>query len=336
MDVRPGRGAGHVCLGAAGAALIAAVAVVSADVHHIPLAVAVASVHVGRADAVALHRAVGNFDGHASAILLQLIPEFGDSHHRAAGALALYHARPGLQAIKGAAIAACARDIRHGVGKLCRLVGAAPLGCAGAVPACAVDVDVCKLKGIVPVLAHLHAALGGLVAQRGRYCPRASDGQIQLDAAALRYGAGDGLVSALGGDGAARLNRHGQGVVGQGQGLGAAVFRLYRLCGRATAERGGDGPLSVVGQGRRKAAARSHAAHALLAVREDDGAARLGMHHYPGQHDAAHRRSVRRRAGDGQGGVGTHYSSRLVSAFFCFFCGGLCLFPCNVSPCNIT
>ena len=147
VDVRPGRGAGHVCLGAAGAALIAAVAVVSADVHHIPLAVAVASVHVGRADAVALHRAVGNFDGHASAILLQLIPEFGDSHHRAAGALALYHARPGLQAIKGAAIAACARDIRHGVGKLCRLVGAAPLGCAGAVPACAVDVDVCKLRG---------------------------------------------------------------------------------------------------------------------------------------------------------------------------------------------
>ena len=96
VDVRPGRGAGHVYPGAAGAALIAAVAVVSADVHHIPLAVAVASVHVGRADAVALHRAVGDLDGHSTAVLGQLVPKLGDGYHRAAGALALYHARPGL------------------------------------------------------------------------------------------------------------------------------------------------------------------------------------------------------------------------------------------------
>ena len=269
----------------------------------------VASVHVGRADAVTLHRAVGDLDGHASAVLGQLVPKFRDADHRAAGALTLYHARPGLQVVKRTAIAACTRDIRHRVGKLRCLVGAAPLGCAGAVPARAVDVDVGKLKGIVPVLAHLHAALGGLIAQRGRYRPRSSDGQIQLDAPALRHGAGDGFVSAPGGDGASRLDCHGQGVVGQGQGLGAAILRLHRLRSRAGAERGGDGPLSVVGQGRRKAAAFRHAAHALLAVREDDGAARFGMHHHPGQHDAANRRSIRRSAGDGEGLVGLDFDS---------------------------
>ena len=309
VDAGAGRRAGHVRPGAAGAALIGAVAVVSADIHHIPLAVAVTSVHVGGADAVALHRAVGDLDGHASAILLQLVPKLWDSHHRAAGALTNGHARPGLQVVKRAAIAACARDIRHGVGKLRCLVGAAPLGGAGAVPARAVDVDVGKLKGIIPVLAHLHAALGGLVAQRGRHGPCASDGQIQLDAPALRHLAGHGLVSALGGDGAARLDRHGQGVVGQGQGLGAAILRLHRLRGRAGAESGGDGPFSVMGQGRRKAAVGRHAAHALLAVREDDGAARFGLHRHPGQHDAAHRRRVRRRAGDGEGLVGLDFDS---------------------------
>ena len=307
VDAGAGRRAGHVRPGAAGAALIGAVAVVSADVHHIPLAVTVASVHVGRADAVALHRAVGDLDAHAPAVLGQLVPKLGDGYHRAAGALALYHTRPRLQGIEGTAIAACARDIRHGVGKLCRLVGAAPLGGAGAVPTRAVDLDVGKLKGIVLVFAHLHAALGGLVAQRGRHGPHASDGQIELDAPALRHGAGDGLVSALGSDGAARLDRHSQGVVGQGHGLGAAILRLHCLRGRAGAERGGDGPLSVVGQGRRKAAVRSHAAHALLAVREDDGAARFGLHHHPGQHDAAHRRRVRRSTGDGEGLVGLDF-----------------------------
>ena len=280
---------------------------VSADVHHVPLTVAVTSVHVGRADAVTLHRAVGDLDGHSPAVLGQLVPKLGDGYHCAAGALTLYHARPGLQGIERTAIAACARDIRHRVSKLCRLVGAAPLGCAGAVPARAVDVDVGKLKGIVPVLAHLHAALGGLVAQRGRHGPRASDGQIQLDAAALRHGAGHGLVSALGSDNAACVYGDGQGVVGQGQGLGAAILRLHRLRSRAGAERGGDGPLSVVGQGCRKAAIGRHAAHGFLAVREDDGAARLGLHHHPGQHDAAHRRSVRRRAGEGEGLVGLDF-----------------------------
>ena len=96
VDAGAGRRAGHVRPGAAGAALIGAVAVVSADVDHVPLAVAVSSVHVGGADAVALHRAVGNFDGHAPAVLGQLVPKFRDADHRAAGALALYHARPGL------------------------------------------------------------------------------------------------------------------------------------------------------------------------------------------------------------------------------------------------
>ena len=267
VDAGAGRRAGHVRPGAAGAALIGAVAVVSADIHHIPLAVAVTSVHVGGADAVALHRAVGDLDGHSPAVLGQLVPKLGDGYHRAAGALTNGHARPGLQAVKRAAIAACASDIRHRVSKLCRLVGAAPLGGAGAVPACAVDVDIGKLEGVVLVLGDLYGGGGGLVAQRGRYRPRASDGQIQLDAAALRHRAGDGLVPALGGDGAARLDRHSQGVVGQGQGLGAAILRLHRLCGRAGAERGGDGPLPVVGQGRREAAVGRHAAHALLAVR---------------------------------------------------------------------
>ena len=307
VDAGAGRRAGHVRPGAAGAALIGAVAVVSADIHHIPLAVAVTSVHVGGADAVTLHRAVGDLDGHSPAVLGQLVPKFRDADHRAAGAFALYHARPGLQAVERTAIAACPRYIRHGVGKLRCLVGAAPLGGAGAVPARAVDVDVGKLKGIIPVLAHLHAALGGLVAQRGRHGPCASDGQIQLDASALRHGAGHGLVSALGGDGAASLGCHGQGVVGQGQSLGAAILSLHRLRGRAGAERGGNGPLSVVGQGRRKAAVRSHSAHVFLAVRKDDGTARLGMHHHPGQHDAAHRRSVRRRAGEGEGLVGLDF-----------------------------
>ena len=69
---------------------------VSADVHHVPLTVTVASVHVGRADAVALHRAVGDLDGHSPAVLGQLVPKFRDADHRAAGALTFYHARPGL------------------------------------------------------------------------------------------------------------------------------------------------------------------------------------------------------------------------------------------------
>ena len=96
VDVGAGRRAGHVRPGAAGAALIGAVAVVSADVHHVPLTVTVASVHVGGADAVALHRAVGDLNAHAPAVLGQLVPKFRDADHRAAGALALYHARPGL------------------------------------------------------------------------------------------------------------------------------------------------------------------------------------------------------------------------------------------------
>ena len=96
VDAGAGRRAGDIRLGAAGAAFIAAVAVVSADVHHIPLAVTVASVHVDRTDAVALHRVIGNLNGHASAVLLQLVPEFGNSHHSAAGALTLCHTRPWL------------------------------------------------------------------------------------------------------------------------------------------------------------------------------------------------------------------------------------------------
>ena len=247
VDVRPGRGAGHVHHGAAGAALIGAVAVVSADVHHVPLPVAVPSVHVGGADAVVLHRAVGDLDAHAPAVLGQLVPKFRDADHRAAGAFAFYHARPGLQAVKGAAVAAGARHVRHGVGKLCRLVGAAPLGGAGAVPACAVDVDVGEGQRVVLVFRDLHAISSGLSVQSSRHAPCTSDGQIQFDAPALRYGAGDGLVSALGGDGASSLDRHGQGVVGQGQGLGAAILRPHRLRGRAGAERGGDDPRSVMG-----------------------------------------------------------------------------------------
>ena len=348
VDVRPGRGAGHVRPGAAGAALIGAVAVVSADVHHIPLAVAVASVHVGRRNGVTRHLAVCDFDAYAGTGLLQQIPELGDSHHRTAGALADGHAAPRQTVIKRTAVALCAGDVRHRVGKLRCLVGAAPLGGAGAIPACAVDVDIGQLKGVVLVLAHLQAALGGLVAQRGRYRPRASDGQIQLDAAALRHRAGDGLVPALGGDGAARLDRHGQGVVGQGKGLGAAILRLHCLRGHAGAERGGDLPLAVVGQGRRKAAVGGRASYLFVPADCGDGASRFRLHHQPGQHDAAHRRSVRRRAGDGeglvgldfdsvdavaggfgvcgsaldcQGGVGAHYSSRLVGAFFRFFYG---------------
>ena len=309
VDVRPGRGAGHVRPGAAGAAPIAAVAVVSADIHHVPFSVAVASAHVGRADAVTLYRAFGNLDSHASAILLQFIPEFGDSHHRAAGAFALYHTRPRLQGIKRTAVALCARDIRHRVGKLRCLVGAAPLGGAGAVPACAVDVDVGQLKGVVLVLGDFHGGGGGFVAQSGRYRPRASDGQIQLDAAALRHGAGDGLVPALGGDGAARLDRHSQGVVGQGQGLGAAVFRLHRLRGRAGAERGGDSPLSVVGQGRRKAAPGGRASYLFVPADCGDGASCLRLHHQPGQYDAAYSRSVRGSAGDGEGLVSLDFDS---------------------------
>ena len=309
VDAGAGRRAGHVRPGAAGAALIGAVAVVSADVHHVPLTVTVASVHVRGADAVALHRAVGDLDAHAPAVLGQLVPKFRDADHRAAGAFALYHARPGLQVVERTAIAACARDIRHRVGKLCRLVGSAPLGGAGAVPACAVDVDVGQLKGVILVLSDLYGGGGGLVAQRGRYRPRASDGQIQLDAAALRHRAGDGLVPALGGDGAARLNRDGQGVVGQGKGLGAAILRLHCLRGHAGAERGGDLPLAVVGQGRRKAAVGGRASYLFVPADCGDGASRFRLHHHPGQYDAAYSRSVRSSAGDGEGLVGLDFDS---------------------------
>lgn len=334
VDVGAGRAAGNARLGeTAGAALVSAAAVVAANVHHIPLAVAVLSVHVGRADAVALHRAVGDLDGHAPAVLGKLIPKFRDGNHRAAGALAFYHARPGLQIVKGTAVAAYPRHVRHRVGKLRRLVGAAPSGGAGAVPARAVDVDIGKLKGVIPVLAHLHAALGGPVAQRGRHDPSACDGQIQLDAPALRHGAGDGLVPALGGDGAARLDRHGQGVVGQRQGLGATVFRLHRLRDRADAERGRDRPLPVMGQRRRKASALRHAAHALLTVREDDGAARLDLYHHPGQYDAAHRRSIGGCVGNGEGLVGLDFDSvDAVAHGFCI-CRRISYGQCFVGAC---
>ena len=309
VDAGAGRAAGDVRLGASGAASIAAVAVVAANVDHIPLPVAVPSVHVGGADAVALHRAVGDLDVHAPAVLGKLVPKLGDGYYRAAGALTPYHARPGLQAVKGAAVAAGARHIRHRVGKLRSLVSAAPPGGAGAVPARAVDVDVSKLKGIILVLAHFHAALGGLVAQRGRDRPAACDGQIQLDAPALRHRAGDGLVFALGGNGAARLDRHGQGVVGQGKGLGAAILRLHCLRGHAGAERGGDLPLAVVGQGRRKAAVGGRASYLFVPADCGDGASRFRLHHHPGQYGAAYSRSVRSSAGDGEGLVGLDFDS---------------------------
>ena len=141
VNAGPCRASGDVVLRRhTGLALVVAGAVIPADVNNVPLATAVAPVHVGGGNREASGRLVCDLDFDAAAALGELVPELRDSDHRVTGARGLCHSCPRLQIVKRRAVTARAGHIRNWVNKAGGFIGSRPFCGTRAVPACAVDI----------------------------------------------------------------------------------------------------------------------------------------------------------------------------------------------------
>ena len=252
VDARAGRAACDIrfrlCTGLA--LVVVGVAVIAANVHNVPLSLAVPSVGVGGGDVKALCFLIRDLEFQAVSALCPLVPKLRDSHqltgHRIRHA---HHPAPRVQVVKWASVTGCPRSVRGRVHEAGGLVCAAPHRCAGAVPHHAVDVPVGQLHisrlsvrrdgcGILRRLSVLGGGDGvGAAFRYGEvHCPRCRR-RLALRLAPL--GAGDG---------GAAVNAHmdGGGEIGERRRVLLHHRDRHRIRGSLPVLGGLDGVCSVV------------------------------------------------------------------------------------------